>query len=101
MQNYHLSDRALASLEAIGEYTEMTWGLKQCDKYLDALHDRFHDLAAHPDKGRSRDIMFKNMRSYHEGHHVIFYAPDEREGIVIVDILHERMEPSLHLRPQA
>jgi toxin ParE1/3/4 len=96
MPRFRLTPPALASLKSIGRYTGRMWGKTQRDKYLRALDRRFHELAKSPGKGRSRDELWKGLRSYREGKHVIFYFA-ERKEIIIADILHERMEPSLHL----
>ena len=100
MSAFHLSQAARESLKSIGRYTEKMWGRAQRKKYLEALDNRFHDLAAAPEKGRSREALIPGLRSYQEGHHIIFYIVDT-EGIIIADILHERMEPALHLKPKA
>lgn len=96
MPLFHLTHAAKASLRSIGRYTEAKWGKTQRNTYLYALDNCFHTIAQFPMKGRARDELFASLRSYHEGKHVIFYLP-HREDIIIVDILHERMDPSLHL----
>jgi len=101
MSLFRLTEEALLNLEAIGEYTEEKWGTAQRDKYLDALDLRFRDLAKHPLKGLSREQLQRGLRSYHEGKHIIFYlAKEHGYGIIITGILHESMEPSLHLKPK-
>ena len=96
MPHFRLTPLALASFKSIGRYTGQIWGKAQRDKYLRALDRRFHDLAKSPGKGRARDELWKGLRSHREGKHVIYYFVEKKE-IVIADILHERMEPSLHL----
>ncbi len=100
VSRFRLALAARASLRSVGRYTQKTWGEMQRRKYIDAMDARFHDLATSPEKGRLRDGLSPGLRSYQEGKRVIFYRVKERE-ILIIDILHERMEPALHLEPKA
>jgi toxin ParE1/3/4 len=96
MANFHLTPAALRSLTEIGRYTEINYGIKQRDKYLGAIDQKFHYLSKNPTAGRIRDEVKPGIRSLHEGRHVIFYL-QKGKRIIIVDILHERMDPALHL----
>lgn len=96
MARFRLTSAARASLVSIGRYTETTHGRRQRDQYLEALDARFHALAAAPMHGIARDDLAEGLRSFPEGKHVIFYVLRNQE-IVIVDVLHERMEPARHL----
>jgi toxin ParE1/3/4 len=98
MPCFYLTKNAQASLEDIARYTENEWGRAQRNKYILALDKRFQDLANFPLKGRVRDELFRNLRSYSEGQHIVFYL-ESNDSIVIVDILHERMDPAQHLIP--
>jgi plasmid stabilization system protein ParE len=91
MTGFRLSDKALAALEAIGEYTEEAWGVVQRDKYLDALDRRFSLLAQSPRQGRLRGDLVPGLRSYQEGAPVIFSMIETR-NILILDIPHENMD---------
>ena len=95
MARFHLTPNAKASLKAIGRYTELRWGKAQRNRYLHALDKQFHALAKSPLKGRTRDDVAPGLRSFLEGSHIIFYVP-RRKDIVIIDVLHQRMDP---LRP--
>jgi toxin ParE1/3/4 len=68
-------------------------------------------VAAHPERpgSRVRDELGKGVRSFHvelaarrraAASHLIYYIrgtlDDGRQGVVILRILHEAMEPSLH-----
>lgn len=92
MPSFHLTPAALLSLKSIASYTETTWGTKQRNLYLKKLDKAFHTLASSPKKGRTRNEITKGLYSYPEGKHVIFYII-KGKSFVIVDILHERMEP--------
>lgn len=93
MAHYILTPNTRVSMKEIAIYTQNKWGKQQRDKYLKALRDRFEDLASNPEKGKHRTKLHPHLRSYVEGRHVIYYLPNE-DYIVIVGVLHERMDPS-------
>ena len=97
MSEFSLTSAARASLKNIARHTEREWGVKKRDMYLAALDKRFHALAKSPNQGKLRGDILEGLRSYLEGRHVIFYLP--RDGfIVIVDVLHEKMDAPRLLR---
>lgn len=93
---YALSKNAERDLRDIWDYTVETWGQVQAERYLNKLEARFLDLAKHPKKGRARDDLVPDYRSYQEGKHVIFFKQIE-VGIAIARILHERMDVFVRL----
>ncbi len=97
MAKFRLTEPAKIHLKEIGRYTLRLWGKHQRNDYLGALDARFHILAVSPKQGQSRDEIHPDLRSWHEGSHVIFYLVRKQE-IQIVGILHEKMDPILHLR---
>jgi toxin ParE1/3/4 len=104
MQQTQMSDASLSaytrcpsSLLMIGRYTEKRWGRAQRTRYITALDRQFHLLAQMPHKGRARTDVAPELHSFPQGQHVIYYQIKEG-GILIVDILHGRMDPELHLR---
>ncbi len=60
------------------------------------IHAQFEMLAKSPHRGRLRDDLQPGLREHHAGSHTIFYVVEPKR-ITIVDILHERMDPALHL----
>jgi toxin ParE1/3/4 len=98
MLPFRLTPDAEARLEAIGNYTEQNWGYTQREKYLLAMDACFQRLAAKPMQGRERHDLREGLYSYPQGSHVIYYLV-RNEYIIIVDILHESMEPGLHMAP--
>jgi toxin ParE1/3/4 len=96
MARFRLTPAALSSLAAIGRYTEQQWGRTQRNTYLRALDACFSRLAASPALGCARDELQPGLRSHLQGSHVIFYFVRGKD-VVIVDVLHARMDPSLHL----
>ncbi len=99
MRRFRLTARALGRLYEIGRYTKNEWGVTQRDAYLQALDNRFQTLAAMPYMGKPRPELSLDLYSALEKTHVIFYTITDDE-IQIVDILHQQMEPALHLYTQ-
>lgn len=81
----------------IATYTMSMWGEAQMSRYIDGLHARFAELARFPGLGRPRDEMAPGYRSIVQSTHVVFYRTTTQE-LVIVRILHGRMDPDRHLR---
>jgi len=96
MSSFKLTPDAKASLSNIAVYTEETWGKRQHNAYIKQLDSCFHWLAVHPKQGKERPEVHPKLRSYGVGKHVIFYFNQET-FIVIVNILHERMDFVQHI----
>jgi toxin ParE1/3/4 len=96
MATFRLTRKAREDLKSIARYTQRTFGVKQRNKYLAQLDQRFALLADAPALGRSCDAVRSGYRTYHEGRHLIFYVliPD---GIRIVRVLHDSMDAERHL----
>jgi toxin ParE1/3/4 len=92
-----VSPRARDDMVGIATYTMSMWGEAQMSRYIDGLHARFAELARFPGLGRPRDEMAPGYTSIVQGTHVVFYRTTTQE-LVIVRILHGRMDPDRHLR---
>lgn len=92
MLKLRFTPTAIATIEEIGEYTQLEWGIKQRDKYLNQLDQTFHMLARNPKMGMECSEISPNLQRYPKQKHIIYYRI-EGEYITIVRILHERMEP--------
>ena len=79
----------------IGDYTLRTWGELQAARYLDELEVCCQFLASHPTVGRPSKEISPDLRRFEQGSHVVFYR-QERGGIVVSRILHQRMLPQRH-----
>lgn len=77
-------------------YTLEHFGLAQTEKYTSLLADRFAALAAEPSLGRDFGDIHPGARRGTQGSHAIYYraGPD---GILILRILHQKMDPARHL----
>ena len=95
MTGYTLTQAADADLEQIGRYTEKRWGLAQAEHYLLAFEAAFINLTLYPDTGRPVPDRVGYLR-IECGSHVVFYRK-QTTGVLIVRVLHLRMEPRRHL----
>jgi toxin ParE1/3/4 len=92
---FRLSRRAEADLLTIGEYTLRKWGKAQAIRYIDELEICCQMLADNPASGRLCDDVRPGLHRHEHGRHVVFYR-QERGGILISRILHQRMLPERH-----
>jgi toxin ParE1/3/4 len=92
---FRFSRRAEADLLSIGAYTLRKWGEAQTARYLDELEACCHTLADNPALGRLCDDVRPGLHRHEHGKHVVFYR-QERGGILVSRILHQRMLPDRH-----
>ncbi|MDX2506402.1 MAG: type II toxin-antitoxin system RelE/ParE family toxin [Gammaproteobacteria bacterium] len=94
----NITKRPLAKedLKGIWRYTYKHWGERQADKYLNELGHAIDRLVNNPEIGISCPYVNAEYRQYSIKHHIIFYRIEET-AIVIVRVLHERMDPNRHL----
>ena len=99
MHRVRLTPKAVADLDGIADYTRREHGNRQCAAYLDDLQDRFARLRELPVLERACDHVRRGLCSQKQGRHVIFYLHDG-PGVLIVRVLHERMDPERHEFPK-
>ena len=93
MAKYRLTKEAAEDLYKIWSYTVENWSEKQAEKYYLRLLAAFDKIAAKPLLyGKAYDIIYKGLRGEYVGHHIVFYFMHQREGILIVRVLHEKMD---------
>jgi len=83
-------------LEEIWRYTFEQWSVAQADAYHNDLIGIFNELVS--DRHPARQLIVSG-RTYHRcpaGSHTIFFR-EETTRILIVRILHNRMDPARHL----
>jgi toxin ParE1/3/4 len=95
MGKFRLSRRAEADLLGIAEFTIREWGKSQAARYLDELETCCQMLADNPGLGRPCGHVRPGLRRHEHGKRVLFYR-QEKNGILISRILHERMLPERH-----
>lgn len=96
MADFRLSPRAETDLAEIADYTIETFGVEQARRYRDDFEACFQSLARNPRLGRSAEWLTAGLRRFEHRSHVVFYVEDER-GVVVVRVLHVRMDASRHL----
>jgi toxin ParE1/3/4 len=95
MAKFRFSRLAEADLLSIGEYTLHEWGKAQAARYIGELEVCCQALAGNPALGRLCDEVRPGLRRHEHGKHVIFYR-QERRGILVSRVLHQRMLPERH-----
>ncbi len=96
MAKFRFSRRAEADLLSIADYTLREWGKAQTARYIDELEICSQMLADNPALGRVCDDIRPGLRRHEHGKHVLFYR-EERGGILVSRILHQRMLPEKHV----
>lgn len=96
MTHYRFTRRAQSDLKAIVRYTQKTWGKKQALSYIEGLEAIAHNLAQNPKLGKTHDDLAKGIRGFGYQSHTLYYIED-KEGIVIVHVLHKKMDVYSHI----
>ena len=96
MLDYKLSCKADNDLKNIYKYTCQKYGEKQADKYINALEKKFGKLAKNPLLCRKREEYNPPVRIHRHKKHLVVYIR-EGKSILIVRVLHEKMELDNHL----
>ena len=88
--------QAVKDLESTYEFTFTSWRNHQAEKYQDELYDAMITICQNPQIGSIYYFKKGNYRKLNANRHLIFYRQTNVE-IVIVRILHERMDLNLNL----
>jgi toxin ParE1/3/4 len=92
MARYRLTNLAVKDLADIWNYTFDEWSERQADFYYGQLVDSFERIAVNPGAGRSYEEVRKTLLGIHINKHIIFYEMAANQEVVIIRILHERMD---------
>jgi toxin ParE1/3/4 len=92
MAKYELTNKAVADLNGIWEYTLENWSENQADRYYDMLLDICQDIADNAELGKNYDGIKSELFGLKANRHVIFYRKSKINPIEITRILHERMD---------
>lgn len=104
---YRLTRLAERDLVDILRETGRQFGPLQQQGYADIIERAARMVAEQPDRpaSRPRPDLAEGVRSFHleqaagrlgAAAHVLYYIHDAEEGVIIVRILHERMDPVRH-----
>lgn len=96
MTAFTLSRRARADLGEIWRYTKDNWSAAQADRYADAIREAIVAVARDPERGRSCAPTAPSYWRVAAGSHFVFYRIEARR-IVVVRVLHQRMDFMRHL----
>jgi len=89
---YVLSDEAEADLRAIVRYTRKQWGHAQVRAYVAKLKQGMTRLALRQGPFKEMDEVHPALRMARCEHHYIFCLLRDDAPVLIVAILHERMD---------
>ena len=92
MAKYELTNKAVADLNGIWEYTVENWSENQADRYYDMLLEICQDIADNPELGKNYEGIKSDLFGLKVNRHVIFYRKSKVNSIEITRILHERMD---------
>jgi toxin ParE1/3/4 len=97
---FRLTRPALRDLAEIGRHTREHWSYEQARRYGTAIAARLKWLCHNQPLWHERPELAEGLFSYpHQSHVIIFRT--YRDGIEILRILHQRMDPARHLRDNA
>ena len=93
MAKYHLTNKAVEDLTNIWEYTVDTWSERQADDYYNMLIASFQKITENPQLfGLKYEEIAEGLHGYRANKHIIFYRILADEDILIIRILHQRMD---------
>lgn len=86
MSNYKVSPQAHEDLVEIWRFISQK-SVDAADKLLNSFVEKFDLIADHPQSGRARPELARNLRSLPVNRYLIFYRPG-RDIVEIVRVLH-------------
>ncbi len=92
MANYVLTNKAVADLADIWNYTFYNWSEQQADTYYQMLLYNCQEIGNNPSFGKNYEGVIQNLFGYKTGRHIIFYRKIDQEKIEITRILHTQMD---------
>jgi toxin ParE1/3/4 len=96
VNRYRLTPAARRDLSSIWDFTEESWDARQAETYIAEIRAAIERVAHDPRRGRACDEIRTGYRRYGIGSHLLFYI-ESTEGVDVVRILHQRMDPTRHL----
>ena len=98
MAKYHLTNKVVEDLTNIWEYTVDTWSERQADDYYNMLIASFQKITENPRLfGLKYEEIAEGLRGYRANKHIIFYRILADGDILVIRILHQRMDLKLRL----
>ena len=97
MGRLEFSPRAQRDIEEIWDFSFERFGFEKAEAYMRDLQRAAATVAEDPRRGVSCDDIRAGYRKFSVGSHVLFYRASEAR-VVIVRILHQRMDFDRHLK---
>lgn len=92
MAKYRLTQKAVADLADIWNYTYDMWSEDQADKYYNMLIDTCGQIADNPGLGKGYSIINNNLMGFRAGRHIIFFRSIGADEIEVIRIIHEQID---------
>ena len=92
MQTYTLTAAAGADLREVVRYTRRQWGEVQARRYAGRLRSCIQALATGEGAHRDAGVFYPGLRMARCDHHLVYCLPQTDAPVLIVAILHERMD---------
>lgn len=97
MKVLSLTKAARSDLRRIYAYTFMEWGERQAETYLDALRQAMNRIADGSGTARPLRSQHPDMFKLKQGRHLIIFQQSDEDHILVIRVLHERMDIDAHL----
>ena len=98
MTKFRFTNEAVKDMGDIWFCTKQTWSLEQADRYYNLTLDEIEFVASNAKLGRSIDNIKVGYKSTKVKSHVVYYNQIEDDRILIVRILHQRMDSESKLK---
>ena len=93
MAKYHLTNKAVEDLTNIWKYTVDAWSERQADDYYNMLIASCQKITENPQLfGLKYEEIAEGLYGYRANKHIIFYRILIGGDILIIRILHQRMD---------
>ena len=92
LPEFTLHPMAEADLDDIVYYTTVQWGEAQARRYSDELLAAISSVAQGHSKGKSISAALPSLKLVKAEHHVICIAQDSDGPVLVLAVLHERMD---------
>lgn len=92
MNRFELTNAAKSDFKMIALYTHKEWDREQRNTYIKQFDDTFHMLASSPLSGKACDEIRTGYRKFPMGSHIIFFKIASNSKVLIVRILHKKMD---------
>ena len=90
--SYRISEKAIEDIEKIWVYTYEKWSIEQADRYYNLIINEIEYIANNFMSGKSMEHIKEGYRASIVKSHLIFYKRTNDNQLLIIRILHQRMD---------